>query len=429
MTQNSCDRRSRSRLASTSFRLEKLFAFVFSSLFVAFQLLPSAVALAEEDEVPPPPEAADEYYLQTFIITAYYSPLLGQENYVTGSYEGDITLNGNGTNGADGTPVFPGMIAAPKSYPFGMKLYIPGVGLTSIHDRGGAIVTTGVRGNAYDRLDVWMGHGDEGLRRALGWGKRTVEVRVYGIKPEIEEAVYFDQYLTVENVYTQTFLDPLTFPDDLYYGSSGDEILKMQQYLADWGYLSEANGFYGADTAQALFELQSDYEIISDPDELGAGHFGPATRRTFEKLIDGGVTEGMAKLQKGQTLMTKYPKLFEEKKSYGSAAGLGDSGETVTMLQEDLQKLGFLRMAPTGFFGESTAHALYKFQQAQGIVASETDSGAGYLGPQTRSKLNAILGERYETKSLMAYQREELEAGRLSLMLPDHMLASLPKKD
>lgn len=409
--------------------LKRLFALVFSSLFMALQLLPSAVALAEEDEVPPPPEEADEYYLQTFIITAYYSPLLGQENYVTGSYEGDIRLNGNGTNGADGTPVFPGMIAAPKSYPFGMKMYIPGVGLTSIHDRGGAIVDAGVRDNAYDRLDVWMGHGDEGLRRALGWGKRTVEVRVYGIKPEIEEAVYFDQYLTVENIYTQTFLDPLTFPDDLYYGDSGTEIQKMQQYLVDWGYLTEANGFYGADTTQALFEFQSDYDIVSDPDELGAGHFGPATRRAFEDVIDGGVSEDMVKLQKGQSLMTKYPALFEAKQSYAVALGLGDSGETVTMLQEDLQKLGFLRIAPTGFFGESTAHALFKFQQAQGIVVSETDSGAGYLGPQTRSELNSILGERYETKSLMAYQREELEAGRLSLMLPDQMLANLTKPE
>lgn len=409
--------------------LKRLFALVFASLFMALQTLPSVVALAEETEVPPPPEEADEYYLQTFIITAYYSPLTGQDNYVTGSYEGDIRLNGNGTNGADGTPVFPGMIAAPKSYPFGMKLYIPGVGLTSIHDRGGAIVDAGVRNNAYDRLDVWMGAGDDGLRRALGWGKRTVEVRVYGIKPEIEEAVYFDQYLTAENIYTETFLDPLTFPDDLYYGSSGADVLKMQEYLVTWGYLTEANGFYGADTAQALYELQSDYEIISDPDELGAGHFGPQTRRTFEDLIDGGVSEEMSKLQQGQTLMTKYPKLFEEKKSYGVALGLGDSGDTVTMLQEDLQKLGFLRIEPTGFFGESTAHALFKFQQAQGIVADETDSGAGYLGPQTRSELNTILGTRYETKSLMAFQREEFEAGRLALMLPDQILASLPKKD
>ncbi len=308
-------------------------------------------------------------------------------------------------------------------------MYIPGVGLTSIHDRGGAIVNTGVRGNAYDRLDVWMGAGEEGLRRALGWGKRTVEVRVYGIKPEIQEAVYFDQYLTVENQYTEMFLPDLTFPDDLYYGSSGDEVQKMQEYLVEWGYLAEANGFYGEDTAEAIFEFQMDYDIVSDGDQLGAGHFGPATRREFENVMKDGVSAETVKLQKGQSLMSKYTHLFEEKESFKSSLTLGDSGAEVTLLQEELQTLGFLRIAPTGFFGESTQHALYKFQQSQGIVSNDSDSGAGYMGPVTRSKLNSILAERYESKSLMAYQREELEAGRLALMLPDQMLASLTKPE
>jgi peptidoglycan hydrolase-like protein with peptidoglycan-binding domain/3D (Asp-Asp-Asp) domain-containing protein len=410
-------------------KIKRLLALLFGALFLSQTLTVSLLAYAEESEVPPPPESEDSYYLQNFIITAYYSPLPGQQHYVTGSYEGDIRLNGNGTNGADGTPVFPGMIAAPKSYPFGMKLYIPGVGMTSIHDRGGAIVDAGVRGNSYDRLDVWMGYGDEGLRAALGWGKRTVECRVYGIKDEIEEAVYFEQYLTVENVYTATFLSDLEFEDDLYYGTSGDEVKKMQDYLVQWGYLTEANGFYGSDTAQALFELQMDYNIVSNPDELGAGHFGPQTRKQFQELIDDGVSEEMVMLQKGQGLMSKYPELMDSREQFEGSIGLGDSGEQVTLLQTELQNLGFLRIAPTGFFGETTQHALFKFQQSQGLVATETDSGAGYLGPQTRSLLNSIINSRYEAKSLMAYQREELSAGRLALMLPDHMLASLQKRE
>ncbi len=409
--------------------LKRFFALGFSSLYLALQLSPTLVALAEEDVPPPPEEEEAEYYLQNFIITAYYSPLPGQEYYVTGSYEGDIRLNGNGTNGADGTPVFPGMIAAPKSYPFGMKLYIPGVGMTSIHDRGGAIVTTGERGNAYDRLDIWMGHGDEGLRAALGWGKRTVECRVYGVQPDIEEAVYYDQYLTVENVYTETFLNDLTFDQDIYYGESGDEVSKMQQYLVDWGYLSEVTGFYGEDTANAIFNFQMDYDIVSDGDQLGAGHFGPQTRRKFDDLIHAGVSEEVTKINKGESLMAKYPDLFEEQELFSSSLGLGDTGDSVTQLQEELQKLGYLRIAPTGYFGDTTAHALFKFQQSQGLVSTAADSGAGYLGPQTRSVINSIIESRYEHKSLMAFQREELSAGRLSLMLPDKTLASLRKED
>lgn len=398
---------------------KRLTASLFVLLYTLLQVAMPAGVVFAEDVPPPPEEGTYSYFVQTFIITAYYSPLPGQDHYVTGSYESDIYLNGNGTNGADGTPVFPGMVAAPKTYPFGLKLYIPGVGMTSVHDRGGAIVTAGNRGNGYDRLDIWMGAGDEGLRKALGWGKRTVDVQVYGEESAISEAVYFESYMNVENFMTQTVFAPLEFPTDLYFGNSGDEIKKMQQYLHDWGYLSmDPDGFYGTDTAQAVFQFQMDFDIVNDPDELGAGHFGPATRRKFDDLIkNGGVSEASIKLQRGRGLMTKYTDLFEEKDLFATALTLGDTGDTVRHLQEELRTLGYLRIDPTGTFGETTAHALFKFQQSQGLVASETDMGAGYMGPNTRNVLNSIIQTRYETKSLMAYQREELAAGRLALPL------------
>ena len=412
-------------------KLKRTFALLGTALFLALQILPGILLAETTTEVPPPPADEPEYTLQTFIITAYYSPLPGQENYVTGSYEGDIRLNGNGTNGADGTPVFPGMIAAPKTYPFGMKMYIPGVGLTSVHDRGGAIVTAGNRGNSYDRLDVWMGHGDEGLRKALGWGKRTVEVMVYGINPEIEEAVYFETYMTVENLATQTFLNPLEFPNDLYFGNNGDEIKEMQTYLKEWGYLAmEPDGFYGTDTSQAIFQFQMDFGIVSGPDELGAGHFGIRTRQKFDSLIKGGeATATLLEEVKGENLLVKYSDLYEEKTLFATALELGDSGESVRQLQEELQNLGYLRIDPTGFFGETTEHALYKFQQAQGLVTSKEDSGAGYLGPRTRDVLNGIIENRFETKSVMAYQREEISTGRKVLPLPALQIASLKEEE
>ena len=74
-------------------------------------------------------QVAHASYQQTFIISAYYSPIPGQAKYVTGSYEGDIRLNGSGVNSADGTPVYPGMIAAPSTYAFGTKMNIPGIGI------------------------------------------------------------------------------------------------------------------------------------------------------------------------------------------------------------------------------------------------------------------------------------------------------------
>ncbi len=73
---------------------------------------------------------------RTFIATAYYSPLPNQENYYQGSYEADKKLNGEGIQASDGTPVFVGMIAAPKNYAFGTKIALEGIGAVGVHDRG-----------------------------------------------------------------------------------------------------------------------------------------------------------------------------------------------------------------------------------------------------------------------------------------------------
>ncbi|MCD5380381.1 3D domain-containing protein, partial [Candidatus Gracilibacteria bacterium] len=113
-----------------------------------------------------------------FVVSAYYSPLPGQKRYATGSYARDIKLNGNGTHGASGVAVHPGFIAAPSTYSFGTKIEIEGLGVGTVEDRGGAIVRAGVRGHEYDRLDIWMGYGDEGLTRALNWGKKTVKGKI-----------------------------------------------------------------------------------------------------------------------------------------------------------------------------------------------------------------------------------------------------------
>lgn len=78
-----------------------------------------------------------------FVVTAYYSPLPGQSFYLKGNYEAEKILNGNGTHGASGKPVFAGMVAAPKSYAFGTRIEFEGLGVGIVEDRGGAIVVAG----------------------------------------------------------------------------------------------------------------------------------------------------------------------------------------------------------------------------------------------------------------------------------------------
>ena len=81
----------------------------------------------------------------------------------------------------------------------------------------------------------------------------------------------------------------------------------------------------------------------------------------------------------------------------------------MSLLQEELRKLGYLRIAPSGYYGEVTAHAVFKFQQSQGLVASKDDAGAGYFGPATRNIMNSIMASRFNTKSLLAFEREEIK--------------------
>lgn len=275
-------------------------------------------------------------YTQTFTISAYYSPLPCQSRYSTGSYNGDIRLNGYGVHGADGTPVYPGMIAAPSSYQFGTKMYVPGVGIVSVHDRGGAIVNAGEKSQSFDRLDIWMGFGDRGLERALSWGKRTVEVTVYGLTDSVIEDIALPGYSEVENV-----------PGDCAIDMDEDGTVELPQNEGPNG------TFYYTEYDEKLDEIEDEF--------------------------------------KGE--LTSY---------LANPLQYGDEGESVLNLQKELKKLNFYWAEPTGVYDDLTVHAVFKFQQARGIVADEDTTGAGYFGPMTRKSLNLLIGQRNYTNAVIA---------------------------
>lgn len=440
--------------------------------------------------------AAETPYQETFVISAYYSPLQGQERYVTGSYEKDIRLNGRGTNGADGTEVYPGMIAAPPNMPFGTKMEIPGIGVVAVHDRGGAIKSSDENGTNYSRLDVWMGFGDSGLTRALNWGVRKVTVTVYGIDADKKEEVYLEGYSEAERFIRNTIFAPQVFTEDLWYGAQGAEISKLQTYLERLGYYNgeisgiyddatvdavfafqrdqgivffysdmgaghvgvqtrqaldqkianlneeaqklfaktfgagttgedvtlmqktlqelgyftkEPNGVYDDDTVTAVYTFQIENEIIKTQNDQGAGYFGPRTSALLASKIqtpqnqnekEKAVTEA-----KGVRIMENYSDLMEKPHLFTQTLSLGDANNEVTALQEELQKLGYLRIAPTGTYGEVTEHAVFKLQQATGILKNKTDQGAGVVGPSTRAYLNDIIAKRITMKGQIALER------------------------
>lgn len=463
-------------------KTQKLLQILMSAGLTAMVLIPGAAGAAwgGEEAVEKTVDGVTYPYQHTFIISAYYSPLAGQKKYVTGSYAGDVRLNGEGVHAADGSVVYPGMVAAPKSYAFGTKMKIPGIGVVAVHDRGGAIVHAGERNQAHDRLDVWMGYGDQGLRRALNWGRRTVDVTVYGIDTSVQENVYLEGYSEAEKVAeTLTGDAPTTFVEDLSVHDKSDNVKKLQAGLKDLGYYSgEATGDYDDATKLGVIKLQIATGVIDDENDFGAGYFGPQTRKSFEDALnrkkdqvsknlpvtplsrdDQG--DEVRKLQQGlqklgydvevngiydhQTVeaifqFQKDQHVVQSKTDFGAGVfgpktmkilasklvdvsfdqanaeessvqpvvvfskdlHLGDKGEDVRKLQDELKRMNLLGVETSGYYGEVTQHAVMKFQQAQGLIDAPDDADAGYFGPGTRARIHAIIGQRQHVTELMA---------------------------
>ncbi len=392
-----------------------------SSLKIHFTILAALLGLAPgmafaqdaEDSIS---EVQIFPYETTFTITAYYSPIEGQKRYIKGSLEADKKLNGNGTHGADGTPVFPGMIAAPKTIPFGTKMLIPGIGTVAVHDRGGAIVSAGERGQKFNRLDVWMGSGDEGLNRALRWGRRNVKVVVYGVDSNIEENIDLSTISSADLPSHSAAVTSVDNPADYGIGDQDSEIATIKQNFQKLGYFKETiNDTFDQDLYNSTLKFQLDYEIIDSNNDFGAGFFGPQTRKILNKALNGlspsvnhqenllPVAQAAAgDVQSEKILLAGNGLSFLDRDLQ-----LGDSGQAVLELQTELKKLNLFGIEPTGYYGEVTAHAVFKFQQSRGLIANETTLGAGTAGPSTRQELAAILNSRVDTRRIIAQNTEK----------------------
>lgn len=303
------------------------------TLFAAAMILPSietSVAAAELGEQ------------KTFIATAYYSPLPNQEKYYRGSYEADIALNGKGIQASDGTPVFVGMIAAPKGYNFGTKISLDGLGVVSVHDRGGAIN----EGQGYDRIDIWMGYGDEGLKRTLEWGRREIT----GTIVSHDTPVSLDLVNIVKNAPKITQV-----------------ALKKLQAI---GYNTTGKTF-----KEIILQFQLDHNIISSPNEAGAGNYGPKTTAKLNELYNNrnNIINNSNKAIEEIVVYTDSVTKMTEAEARTLAQNmklpsLGHNAIGVTNLQKFLQNQGLYNDEIHGTMTLGTLGALKKYQHSKNII-------------------------------------------------------------
>ncbi|MBU2259596.1 hypothetical protein KKC44_03225, partial [Patescibacteria group bacterium] len=205
---------------------------------------------------------------QEFLVTAYYSPIPGQCCYVKGGLEADKILNGEGVITADGSEVFPGVIAAPPSYTFGTRIALPGLGVFEVHDRGGAIQE---RNDGVHRLDIWVGHGEEGLARALSFGLQSFTGTIYppgGSQPEV--SFPFDSiplFFARLNPYKPSDGNFLSVRPK--FGYRGLSVSMLQEHLKAAGYFSRSVAdLFGQETQQSLSAFIHDYQLGEPSDQL-----------------------------------------------------------------------------------------------------------------------------------------------------------------
>jgi peptidoglycan hydrolase-like protein with peptidoglycan-binding domain/3D (Asp-Asp-Asp) domain-containing protein len=314
------------------------------------------------------PATADEsipMQARKLLVTAYYSPLPNQTFYIRGSYEADIRLNGRGTNGADGTQVYTGMLAAPKTYPFGTRVKIPGLGVGEVHDRGGAILA----GKDYDRIDVWMGSGEEGLSRALNWGARVVDGEIYYTPDQIEPGFSFSGISA-------------TLPDAFVNRLKNNSVASTTEV---------------ASTETSDTKTDVEVQPVTEP-------VAPAVTDEENKELE--------RLEQNRTLL---------------AAGIGkdDNGDEVKNLQRMLWDLGYYQGEITGTYDQVTVDAVFSFQVESGVLKTEWDSGAGYFGKKTLEALLSVIEKKIQV--LANYPKEVQVWVPAKQVLPEIAVLQVPE--
>lgn len=351
------------------------------------KLLALAFALLQLVVLAPPVTAAVPGEKQMLMVSAYYSPLPNQRFYMRGSYAGDIRLNGRGTNGADGTEVYTGLLAAPRTFPFGTRIVIPGLGVGEVHDRGGAIRAY----NNYDRIDVWMGYGEEGLSRALNWGMRLVEGEVYYKAHQIEPGLSFGWVSsqlpksTLNRLMGRTVPNPQTFTKAITTSSKKNDVKELQEALKLFGYYNgPIIGTIGNQTRNAILAFQLSEGVILHKKSAGAGRFGPKTQKALTAKLE----NFNSKVKKEQNRLRNN--LADV--TYG--LGKTSRGDQVYKMQQMLWELGYYQGELNGVYDSQTIDSVLEFQKANNILKNDWDHGAGYFGKQTRAAMASAVGER-----------------------------------
>ncbi|MEH2259461.1 peptidoglycan-binding domain-containing protein [Nostoc sp.] len=184
-------------------------------------------------------------------------------------------------------------------------------------------------------------------------------------------------------------------PNYLAKGDEGEDVRALQEQLRVAGfYYGNATGIFGPITEESVKRFQDSYKLSVD------GIAGPAT---LSKLPGVGIGDG----EEAPKKVVNRDKLR-----------VGDRGEPVRIVQEQLIQAGYLEGEPNGYYGPYTADAVRRFQAANFLTAS------GVAGPTTRAKLyssvNTVSKSEFNTLEIQTRLRERgFYKGKLNGVMAD----------
>lgn len=307
-----------------------------------------------------------------YVLSAYYSPLPGQNYYATGSYASEVILNGGGIITASGDYVdqIPyAFVAAPDCFNFGDTILVEELGYFKVLDRGGAI-----KGN---RLDVWVGYGNSGLNTALNFGKKTLFVKkVQNVTDDQLLKSYNDLDNNLILLPKNGVYNPLEFISTLELGDSGFFVGVVQQFLKDLGlYNDEVSFKFDKKTQLALDEFKANFAKLKD-----------------DQMPPTGLNESLF-LNLKNFAIHKRQEEIEYEFLYNTLL-FGSENFDVLNLQKILYLLGY-DLEITGKFDSETKESLHKFQIDNQISFLNSSSQGNFGAKTKRVLLQAILKNNF----------------------------------
>ncbi|MGI8504848.1 MAG: peptidoglycan-binding domain-containing protein [Hassallia sp.] len=201
-------------------------------------------------------------------------------------------------------------------------------------------------------------------------------------KPPTTQATKPTQTTQAKKTTSTTVATKRSNPNLLAKGDEGEEVRVLQEQLRVAGYYyGNSTGVFGPITEEAVKRFQQAYKLDAD------GVVGSETQR---RLPASGIGYGED----------------TPKRSNDGKLQIGDRGESVRVVQEQLIKAGYLEGEPNGYYGPYTADAVRRFQTANYLASS------GVAGPTTRAKLYSLVSSGSKNEfNVLEIQRRLHEKG------------------